>query len=325
MARVLGIPVGLGIAVLGALLIFTSGTAEPPRVTEARTLDPGGTCVSGACDVILDNVPPSITGGTDHGKCVVGKENEWHFIINGLGEGETAPASITVFFTGQGAVVIPIDDPNATNGHYTLVNLYLTDTVTGAEATIGGVNAHLWDGNFNLSHAPCLDVTSTPDPTTTSTPLPTTTSTPLPTATLPIATSTQQIESTPTTTATPMSTATPNPTSTPDPTGTPTATSTQPIATSTQQVQSSSTPTNTPVTQASNTPVPPTNTPVPTNTSVPLVAQVQSVQVTPPPVVRALPSTGNGGYEDNSMSVILGIALILTGSTISLAAMKRRA
>ena len=178
--------------------------------------------------------------------------------------------------------------------------------------------------------------TNTAVPTNTSTPTntpePTNTATPSPTATLPIATATQQIESTATPTATPTSTATATPTSTPDPTGTPTATSTQPIATSTQQVQASSTPTrtptNTPVTQASNTPVPPTNTPVPpapTNTSVPLVAQVQSVQVTPPPVVRALPSTGNGGYEDNSMSLILGIALVLTGSTLSLAAMKRRA
>jgi hypothetical protein len=58
---------------------------------------------------------------------------------------------------------------------------------------------------------------------------------------------------------------------------------------------------------------------------VPLVAQVQSAQATPPPTVRALPSTGSGGYEDSSMTLIIGLALILTGSTISLAAMKRRA
>jgi len=164
-----------------------------------------------------------------------------------------------------------------------------------------------------LDDLDCAGVPPTATPTATEVP-------PTATATLPIATSTQQVESTPTVTTTATSTAIPTTTATP------------PIATSTQQVQASSTPTrtptNTPVTQASNTPVPPTNTPVvpppPTNTPQPLVQQVQSVQATPPPVVRALPSTGNGGYEDNSMTLIIGLAMILAGTSISLAAMKGR-
>jgi hypothetical protein len=63
----------------------------------------------------------------------------------------------------------------------------------------------------------------------------------------------------------------------------------------------------------------------PTNTPQPLVQQVSGVQATPPPVVRALPSTGNGGYEDNSMALAIGLAMVLAGTSISLMAMKRRA
>jgi hypothetical protein len=139
-----------------------------------------------------------------------------------------------------------------------------------------------------------------------------------PTSTAPVGTSTAAITPDPTNTAVP-----------------PTSTPTVPVATSTAAITPeptntpTRTPTNTPVTQSTNTPVPTaTRTTVvvpPTNTPVPLVAQVQSVQATPRPPVRALPSTGSGGYEDNSMSLILGIALVLTGSAVSLAAMKRRA
>jgi hypothetical protein len=63
----------------------------------------------------------------------------------------------------------------------------------------------------------------------------------------------------------------------------------------------------------------------PTNTPQPLVAQVQSVQATPVPPVRQLPSTGSGGYVDSDTSLLFGLLLMLTGTTISLAAMKRRA
>jgi hypothetical protein len=75
----------------------------------------------------------------------------------------------------------------------------------------------------------------------------------------------------------------------------------------------------------------PTNTPPsvvvvpPTNTPQPFTAQVQSVQATPVPPVRALPSTGSGGYVDSDTSLILGLLLMLAGGTITLTAMKRRA
>jgi hypothetical protein len=123
----------------------------------------------------------------------------------------------------------------------------------------------------------------------------------------------------------------------------PTNTPVPPVATSTAEVI------------ATNTAVPPTNTPEPTATTSALlpaasptatppaltIVEVQSVQATPAPglppaapldvpatpapVVQALPSTGSGGYESNSMALIIGIAMILAGTSISLMAMKRRA
>ena len=164
------------------------------------------------------------------------------------------------------------------------------------------------------------------------------------TATLAIATATQQVEATSTPTTVP-------------PTNTPEATATLAIATATQQVEATSTPTNTPEATATNTPVvPPTNTPEPTNTPVvpptntpvPLVVvEVQSAQATPPPTtaplppaapldaqaapttapapaVRALPSTGSGGYEDRSLGLIVGVAMILAGTSISFMAIRRQ-
>ena len=135
----------------------------------------------------------------------------------------------------------------------------------------------------------------------------------------------------------------------------PTNTPVPPVATSTAEVIATNTsvpPTNTP--EATNTAaVPPTNTPEPTATEELSIVQVESVQVTPPPTqspplppaaplevqapqvlgvqatppptVQALPSTGSGGYESNSMALIIGIAMILAGTSISLMAMKRRA
>jgi len=154
-----------------------------------------------------------------------------------------------------------------------------------------------------------------------------------PTATQAIATATQQVETTSTPTTVP-------------PTNTPEATATLAIATATQQVEATSTPTTVPPT---NTPeptateaVPPTNTPTngagitaaeavqATPTTPPLPpASVLDTQAaptaTPPPAVRALPATGNGGYEDSSLTLIIGVAMILAGTSISLVAMKRRA
>ena len=153
-----------------------------------------------------------------------------------------------------------------------------------------------------------------------------------PTATLAVATATQQVEAT----TTPTNTAVP-------PTNTPTATLA--VATSTQQAEATSTPTNTAV-PPTNTPAA-TNTAVSTNTPVPTattgasvlsvqatpppaatstrVAQTLGVQATPPPVARALPATGSGGYEDDDTPLLVGLGMILAGTTISLVTMKRRA
>ncbi len=146
-----------------------------------------------------------------------------------------------------------------------------------------------------------------------------------PTATQPIATATQQVVAT----SAPTNTAVP-------PTNTPTATLA--VATSTQQAGTTSTPTNTPA--ATNTAVS-TNTPVPTATTGASVLSVQAtpppaatstrvaqtlgVQATPPPAVRALPATGSGGYADDTMPLLIGLGMVLAGTTISLVAMKRRA
>ena len=354
MVRVLGVPVGLGLAVLGGLMIFLSGG---PGNTNFPLADSPAVFADGNGPICTDADTGSIGSDSDNlaefdadpgeivtGVCIkagAGHSNE----LTQNGNYSTAFA-----FLGAG-----------TDDCYFTVSGVGTDSVTvtrnGSCGGLGNGISHI-DAYHEVAATPTNTAvptntatpTNTPDPTNTATPTntpePTNTATPTPTATLPIATATQQIESTSTPTATPTSTpdptstATSTPTSTPDPTST--ATSTPPIATSTQQVQASSTPTrtptntpdpsNTPTRTPTNTPVPPTNTPVPpnvvvppTNTPVPLVAQVQSVQVTPPPSVRALPSTGSGGYEDNSMTMLIGIVLVLTGSTLTLAAMKRRA
>ena len=106
------------------------------------------------------------------------------------------------------------------------------------------------------------------------------------------------------------------------------ATATQPIATATQQVEATETPaaTNTLVptaTTASVQGVQATAPPAPTSTQ---VSQVQGVQATPPPAVRALPATGSGGGDqDNSMTLLIGLGMILAGTSVSLVALKRRA
>jgi len=165
-----------------------------------------------------------------------------------------------------------------------------------------------------------------------------------PTATQPVATATSAITPEPTATNTSV-----------PPTNTPTAT--QPVATATSALtpEATNTPTNTP--EATTTSVPPTNTPestatptetapavtvvsesvqaTPTATTPPLPPAapldatqappaVLGVQATPPPSVRILPSTGSGGYEENSTLLIVGAILILAGASVSLVAVKRR-
>ncbi len=77
------------------------------------------------------------------------------------------------------------------------------------------------------------------------------------------------------------------------------------------------TPTSTPTATSTSVPDPPTATPV---------EQVAGVQVTPPPEVVVLPSTGNGGLERASGSTMLMIAGLLTGLTgMGLALWSRKA
>jgi len=137
---------------------------------------------------------------------------------------------------------------------------------------------------------------------------------------------------------------------------TPEATNTPPVATATSAITPEATNTSVPPT---NTAVPPTNTPestaTPTETppatltivelateptATPVTA-VQAAQATPPPglppaapldvpatpapAVTTLPATGSGGYEDSSLTLIIGIAMILAGTSVSLIAIKRRA
>jgi hypothetical protein len=157
-------------------------------------------------------------------------------------------------------------------------------------------------------------------PTSTSVPP---TNTPEATATLAIATATQQVEATSTpiatveNTATPTNTAVPTATEAVPPTNTP-----EPTAT-TAALLPANTPTATPpaLTIVEVQSIPPA---APLDVQAPPPPQVLGVQATPPPTVRALPSTGSGGYEDNSMALIIGVAMILAGTSISWIAIRRQ-
>jgi hypothetical protein len=108
----------------------------------------------------------SATALIEH-ECV---EGEWHFIINGLKDALTAPASITVRWANGATETVPLEKTSGDAAHYT-TTANLDSPVTGATANI----AADWGGNFNLSHGPCIEavagVQATPTPT--DTPVPT--------------------------------------------------------------------------------------------------------------------------------------------------------
>ena len=152
-----------------AAVAMTTFVATP----EAAFKNPSGVCTTTSCDYILDNVtPPGFTGGPSNTSiCVEGKENEWHFVLTQLNNPTdvTAPATIVAVFLSSPTNEILLVDVNKTVDDpevgYTLVNAHLTDTLLGAFATISGLpeplDADLWPGRFNLSHAPC---TTSPPP-----------------------------------------------------------------------------------------------------------------------------------------------------------------
>ncbi|KKL09891.1 hypothetical protein LCGC14_2561340, partial [marine sediment metagenome] len=136
---------------------------------------------------------------TDH-EC---DSTEWHFVITQISEESLAPDFIIVEFSGG---LGQVNRGAFTGGvaHYTL-GTNLNGPVLDAWATIYAE----WDGQFNLSHGPCVFPTPTPTPTDDPTPTPTETPgdpTPTPTQT--------PGDPTPTPTKTPVD-PTPTPTSTP--------------------------------------------------------------------------------------------------------------
>jgi hypothetical protein len=127
------------------------------------------TCVTVDTQINVGNLPADgVIGGTNHGFCELGKENEWHFIINGLDPKANYPTSVTAKFQTAGIVTVPWikTEGNDTNGtaHYALTNLYLTDKLVDAWAILPANTCYT---NFNLSHAPCTTTTTTTITTTT--------------------------------------------------------------------------------------------------------------------------------------------------------------
>jgi len=165
---------------------------------------------------------------------------EWHFVIT-QADPARMPESIFVTWDCGGPIEVPLAGISGSTGHY-----YYYDNLTCRLVKVWAEIYIEFDGNFRVSHGPCLE-----EPTPTPTNTPTATNTPTPT-------------DTPTATPTPTNSPTPTDTPTATPTATPTNTAT---ATPTPTDGPSPTPTNTPT--ASNTPTPsktPTLTPTPTST-----------------------------------------------------------
>ena len=179
----------------------------------------------------------------DH-KC---DSSEWHFVINQIDSEGNAPDSIIVESEGGITEVVDRFDFRGGVAHYTTTS-NLNQPVADAWTLIYDE----WEGEFNLSHGPCLDPTNTPEPT--GTPIPT--DTPEPTET----------PGTGTPGATPNPTETPIPTDTPpEPTGTPIPSETPGEGTpsATPAPTDTPVPTDTPTIDPTNTPVPPTDEPGP--------------------------------------------------------------
>jgi len=111
--------------------------------------------------------------------------NEWHFVITQVNEGAThAPTHIHIAWANGEIGQAAFYKYTGKTAHYATWS-NLDSPVISASADIystwstGGVHGN---GQFNLSHGPCL-ATPTPTPTPTITPTPTPTATPTPTET----------------------------------------------------------------------------------------------------------------------------------------------
>ncbi len=121
---------------------------------------------------------PALADSTIFAKALTDHEcnsTEWHFVINQVDTELNAPASITVTFSGGDVIEVPLDKFTGGVAHYATTQ-NLDEMVVSASASIYDG----WSGQFNLSHGPCNQVTTTTEPeetTTTSEPEETTTTT----------------------------------------------------------------------------------------------------------------------------------------------------
>ncbi len=108
---------------------------------------------------------PALADSTIFAKALIDHEcdsTEWHFVINQVDSEANAPASITVSFSGGDVVEVPLDKFTGGVAHYATTQ-NLDEAVTSASTTIYDG----WSGEFNLSHGPCNQVTTTSDDSTT--------------------------------------------------------------------------------------------------------------------------------------------------------------
>jgi hypothetical protein len=91
---------------------------------------------------------------------------EWHFVITQVVSEAQAPESILVSWNNGSTEAVPLDKFTGATAHYATTS-HLDEVVLAAEATLYDG----WDGEFNLSHGPCL--VPSPTPTLTPTPEPT--------------------------------------------------------------------------------------------------------------------------------------------------------
>jgi hypothetical protein len=107
----------------------------------------------GFIQICVGNIPAGgVTGGTEHGFCEEGSENEWHIVLIGLDPAGNYPDPIIATFQNAGAVEIPWEKHTGNADHYRLTDEYLTDTLLSVCAIVPEGTTYT---NFNLSHAPC--------------------------------------------------------------------------------------------------------------------------------------------------------------------------
>ncbi|MHA2085156.1 MAG: hypothetical protein ACXABD_15475 [Candidatus Thorarchaeota archaeon] len=82
---------------------------------------------------------------------------EWHFVINQIDDEALAPASIQVFWDPWTVELVNLSKFTGKVAHYTTTR-NLDSKVIKAKAEIYDE----WDGQFNLSHGPCIVVRPTP-------------------------------------------------------------------------------------------------------------------------------------------------------------------